>query len=456
MAGLFSTLTSASNALDAQRYGLDVTGQNIANVNTEGYTRKQLDLAERPAPYGMGGVEVLGVHSTRDIFVNARLRNELPSQSFDSTKSDALSVVESSIGATGSSIDGALSALFGSFATLSVDPQSSVKREGVRLQAGRLANSFNELAGRFDASRHESDASVRQSIPEVNALSARIAQLNQRIGDANGVETASLKDDLDLSVQKLAKLTRISAITQPQGTVDVTTGAGRALVIGTSSYALTVSSAPATGLAEIRSGGVDITRELKDGSIGGLLDIRDTTVPKYQARLDQLAYDVAQQVNTVHASGYDGSGTAGGAFFQPIASVSGAATVFKVDPAIAADASKIAASATGERGDNGTAVALAALRDANVSNGGTATFVGSWSQLVNQIATDGADALNSLKTRGAVVTSIQRLRDSADGVSLDEEAGRLLQYQRAYEANAKFFSVVDSTLSTLLATFGVR
>ena len=66
MPGLFTTLTSASNALGAQSYGLDVTGQNIANVNTEGYTRRQLDLAERPNPYGMGGVDILGVRSTRE------------------------------------------------------------------------------------------------------------------------------------------------------------------------------------------------------------------------------------------------------------------------------------------------------------------------------------------------------------------------------------------------------
>jgi flagellar hook-associated protein 1 FlgK len=126
----------------------------------------------------------------------------------------------------------------------------------------------------------------------------------------------------------------------------------------------------------------------------------------------------------------------------------------KVDPAIVADPSKIAASSTGAKGDNGTAKALAALRTADVARGGTATFSEAWGLLVNKVGTDSASAKNNLSTRQDVVAAIQRLRDSVSGVSLDEEAGRLMQFQRAYEANARFFSVVDSTLSVLMSTVG--
>lgn len=453
MSGLFTTLTSVANALDAQRYGLEVTGQNIANLNTEGYTRRRLDLAERSLSNGLGGVEVLGVRSTRDAFIEARVRNEVPAQARDSARSSVLSVVETSFSG-GASVADALSGLFGSFSALSVDPQSTVAREGLVLQAGRVATAFNELAQQFDSTRRQADSDLRGNIDEINALTTKIADLNQRIGDATGSADSPLRDQLDNALESLSKLTRISVITQPQGTVDVSAGAGRALVVGTSAFALTVTSAPVTGLAQVRAGGQDITGELQDGTIGGLLRIRDVDLPNYQGQLDQLAYDVAQKVNTVHAGGFDAAGAAGGNFFKPLATVAGAAAQFGVDPAITADSSKIAASGTSGTGDNVNASALAGLRSAKAALGGTATFVEAWAALVNTVGSESAAAKTNVQTRDDVLTSLQQLRDSVSGVSLDEEAGRMMQFQRAYEANARFFTAVDSTLSTLLNTLG--
>jgi len=454
MGGLFSTLSAASHSLDAQRYGLDVTGQNIANLNTEGYTRRRLELAERQPIDGVGGVDVVGVRATRDAFIDARLRNELPAESHDSAMASSLVVIETSLGSTGSSIDGALSALFGAFSALSVDPQSAVARDGVLQQGARLATSFNEMAQRLGASLQQTDADIRASVSQINELSVTIASLNQKIGDANGIDVEPLKDQLDLALQQLSRLTSISVITQPQGMVDVAIGSGHALVVGTSSFALTVTNASGTGLAEVRAAGVDITRQLSSGSIGGLLEVRDTIIPDYQSQLDRLAYDVAQQINAVHAAGFDLAGGTGQLFFQTPVAVAGAAAAMRLDTALATDPAKIAASATGALGDNGTAKALAQLRGGKVARDGTATFTESWSMLVHSVGSDSASVRSSLSTRRGVVSAIQRLRDSVSGVSLDEEAGRLMQFQRAYEANARFFAAVDTTLSILMSTFG--
>lgn len=455
MSGLFASLSAAAHSLDAQRYGLDVTGQNIANLNTEGYVRRRIDLAERPTFDGVGGVEVLGVRATRDAFIDRRLRAELPAESRDSAMANALSVVETSLGTTGKSIDGALNALFTAFSALSVDPQSSVARDGVLLQASRLAGAFNEMSGRLEASQEEADADVRGSVDQINDLAGTIAALNAQIGSApTGADVEPLRDKLDVALQNLSKLTTISVISQPQGTVDVSIGSGRALVVGAESYALTVTNAPGTGLAEIRAGGVDITDSLEGGSIGGLLAVRDEVLPDYMAQLDQLAYDVTTKINEVHSTGYDLNGNTGPLLYLPLASVQGAAAAMKVDPAVAADSSKIAASATGAPGDNGIAKALANLRNADAARGGTSTFTEAWSVLVHTVGSDSAAARNSLSMRSETVNAIQRLRDSVSGVSLDEEAGRLMQFQRAYEANARFFAAIDSSLSVLMQTFG--
>ncbi len=454
MAGLFSSLTSASQALDAQRYGLDVAGQNIANLNTEGYTRRRIDLAERRTLNGIGGVEVLGVRAARDAFIDRRLLGELPAASQDEALSSALSLIETSFGSAGSGIDGRLSAFFSAVSSLTTDPQSSVARDALVTQASRLALSFNETSSRLQASRQQADADLRGAVEQIDDLAKTIATLNRQIGDANGSDAEPMRDQLDVALQKLSKLASVNIIPQPQGTFDVTIGAGRALVVGTHSFSLDVTNAPVTGLAEVRAGGVDITSELRGGTTGGLLDVRDNVVPGYLSQLDELAYDLVQQVNGVHAAGYDLSGATGQNFFQPLASQTGAAAHIAVDPAILADSSKIAASASSAVGDNGTARALAALQDADATRGGTATFVESWSLLVNRIGADSAAAKSSLETRHDIVTAIQRMRDSVSGVSLDEEAASLLQFQRAYQANARFFTAVDQTLQTLMSTFG--
>lgn len=455
MSGLFASLSAAAHSLDAQRYGLDVTGQNIANLNTEGYVRRRIDLAERQPIDGVGGVEVLGVRATRDAFVDQRLRSELPAESRDNAMASALSIVETSLGSTGRSIDGALNALFTAFSALSVDPQSSVARDGVLLQASRLATSFNEMSARLESSRQQADSDVRGSVDQINELAGTIAALNAQIGGApTGADVEPLRDKLDVALQNLSKLTNISVIAQSRGTVDVAIGSGRALVVGGDSYKLTVTNAPGTGLAEVRAAGADITDSLDGGSIGGLLAVRDEVLPDYQAQLDQLAYDVSTKINQVHSTGYDLNGNSGPLLYLPLPSAQGAAAAMRVDPLIAADSSRIAASASGAPGDNGIARQLADLRNADAARGGTATFTEAWSVLVSKVGSDSASAKNSLSMRQETVSAIQRLRDSVSGVSLDEEAGRLMQFQRAYEANARFFAAVDSSLSVLMQTFG--
>lgn len=456
MSGLLSSLSSAAQSMDAQRYGMDVTGQNIANLNTEGYVRRRLELAERQIVSGVGGVEVVGVRAARDQFVDQRMRSELPAESRDNAMSSALSVIETSLGTTGQSIDGALANLFKAFSGLSSDPQSAVSRDGVVLQGTRVATSFNEMAQRLTDSLYQADSDMRASVGQINSLTKTIAKLNQQIGDApTNADIAPLKDRLDTALQDLSKITNISVITHPNGTADVTVASGHPLVVGKSSYDLSVANAPVTGLAEIRtSEGTDITATLDSGSLGGQRTVRDTLVPDYQQQLDQLAFDFAGAVNTVSQSGFDLNGNTGPLLYLPLPSVQGAASQLKFNPAVAANSSLIAASSTGAPGDNGTARTLAALQNQNAARGNTATFVESWSELVNKVGTDSANAKDSLATRHDVVSAIQGLRDSVSGVSLDEEAGKLLQFQRAYEANAKYFSTINSTLDVLMSALG--
>jgi flagellar hook-associated protein 1 len=450
MAGLFGTLSMTARALDAQRAGLTVTGQNIANLNTEGYSRRALLLAESL----IGGVEVAGIRARRDLLLEARVRQEIPAEAREAALADSLSVVEAALGRPGESIDARLSAFFDSFSELASDPASTVARDGVLQQGRLLAGSFNEMAGRLESARREADVQVRTGVSEINTLAGRVARLNVAIGGAVGGDAEALRDERELALEQLAGLADVSVLHREDGTVDVSIAGGRALVIGASSYEVEVASTPPAGMAAISIGGVDITTALARGRVAGALDARDTRIPAYQARLDELAYEVARSVNTVHQTGFDLNGAAGQAFFTPLGGVAGAAAALQLDPAIGADPSLVAASGTGAPGDNQVARALADLRGARTV-GGTATFSESWGQLVYRVGSDSQVAQAEQRSRHEVVAQVARLRDQVSGVSLDEESANMLKFQRAYEANARFFTTVNSVLDTLMSIGGV-
>jgi flagellar hook-associated protein 1 len=457
MSGLFTTLVTATRSLDAHRMGMDVAGQNIANVNTPGYARRTVDLAAVPAPTRFnagGGVEVQGVRAIRDRFLERRVNEEVPAQAREAAIAELLEVVESSMGAGGASIDARLNEFFGAFSRLADAPTSAVARDDVLNQSRQLARAFQEISARLTSSQRAADTRARETVVDINALAEQIAAVNRAYGSVSrGPQSLHLKDQLTNLVDQLSALVDVGVVQRENGGVDITIGNGRALVVGEYSFDLVAAPGPPDGLSAIMAGTRDVTAEIAGGRLGGVLAVRDTAIPDYVAQLDDLAFEVAEQVNALHNAGFDLDGAAGGDFFSfstaPVGTA-GAARAIRVDPAVVADTRLIAAAGVALPGDNAAARAIAELRDALVLNGGTATLVEGWSQLAYRIGRDVRTARDARDSRAEIVRMVEALRDQAAGVSLDEEAAHLLKFQRAYEANAKFFTIVDDTLSVLL------
>ena len=447
MSSVFGTLSSAAAALEAQRRGLDVAGQNIANVNTAGYTRRTLDLTERtPAGAGDagGGVAIGQVRAVRDVFLEARIRQEVQASARDGVVADSLSVVEAQLGQTGASVDAQLSTFFDSFASLADDPSSTTLRDSVSREADRLGASFREMSSRLGESQKNADTGVRTAVDQINSLAKNIASLNVQIQSAGDGDSESLVDARTESLKQLSSLADIN-VTETSGVLTVSLPGGQNLVSGGLVTGLTTTDEAVTGLARVMSGGADITASITNGTLGGHLQVRDALLPGYRASLDRLAYAVATQVNAVHATGTDALGNPGGSLFDVSATEAGAAATLKVSDAVAADSRLIAA---GGASANDVAHGIAALRDAPIVGG--ATPADDWGQIVYRVGADSADAHQSQTGRGQVMTQLQKLRDATSGVSLDEEAGSLMRYQRAYEANARYFSLVNGLLDTLM------
>jgi flagellar hook-associated protein 1 FlgK len=460
MSGLLDSLSMAARALDAQRFGLDVAGQNIANVNTPGYARRQALFASVPGAHRWSagnGVEIAGLRANRDIRLEQRLQQERPAEQRQAAIASVLALVETAIGKPGESIDAAADRLFDAFGALAADPTSTIARQQTVLEAGNLATTFHDLVERLQLAARDADATVRSTVDDINGLVDRIATLNEALGRVgpNASESLSLQDELGEAIKQLSTLVDIDTIPRPDGGMDVTFGNGRPLVIGQYGYQLQTAAVGPLGHVSIVSEGVTVTAEITGGRLGGLIHARDVLIPGYITELDELAYGLATEINTVHRAGYDLSGTTNRDFFVAPAAVAGAAAALAVDPAVLASPSALAASGGATApGDNTAARNLAALRDARVMAGGTATFGDVWSQVVYRVGADSKAAQDGQRSHADIVRQVELLREQVSGISLDEEAMMMMKFQRAYEANARFFQVIDQTLDTLMQTVG--
>jgi flagellar hook-associated protein 1 FlgK len=363
-----------------------------------------------------------------------------------------LSVVEAAIGTPGSSIDKFLQNFYDAFARLSEAPVSATARQDVLLQAGALADGFNGMASRIAAAGTDADRQVRGAVEGINSLTEQIRALNVSIGRSPTPEASlHLRDEQSRLVRQLSELVDVQVMDRPEGGVDLSVGSGRPLVIGETQYDIAMTGVPPAGYAALSINGVTVTSEITGGKLGGLLQVRDVNIPDYQSRLDDLAFEVANQVNTLHTAGFDQSGAPAGdlfAFSTAPVGTAGAAAALIVDPAVAANAQLLAAAGIANGGDNQTARAIASLREQAVMNGGTLSDA--WGQIVYRVARDTRSAMDESDSRKAIVDQVEALRDQVSGISLDEEAMQLLKFQRAFEANARFFSVIDQTIGMLL------
>ena len=459
MSDLFSTLSIAARALEAQRFGLDVAGQNIANVNTPGYTRRVADLsalAPTNAQLAGRGVMIDGVRAVHDALLEARVRGDLSARDFYTASESILTQVEAAVGLPRQSIDAEMLRFFDAFARLAEDPTSTSARLEVLSDGEALAASFQSMAAELDRTRREADRFVRHEVDAINELADRIALLN---GDMANVpadrEPLHERDQVIHAIRELSEHLDVVVIERGDDrALDVYFGNGRPLVVGETAFSLSAVSVGPGGFADIEHQGISVASEISEGTLGGFLHVRDTQLPAYVAELDQLAYTFAAEVNTLHDAGYDLNGADAGNFFTPIGAVAGAATALTVDAPLAADLNLIAAASVPEPGDNQIARQISDLRDLWVI-GGTSTFDDAWGQLAFQVGNDAAAVGVELEGRSEAARQSMAAWDSLSAVSLDEEAFQITRFQSAYEANAVLFRTINETLDTLMRMVGV-
>ncbi|MEN3359080.1 MAG: flagellar hook-associated protein 1 [Mycobacteriales bacterium] len=454
MASNFSGLSTALTALTANRRGMDVSAQNIANANTEGYSRQRADLESLggtavPALWstyrGPGdGVMVADINRLRDAFLDARNNAGHAGSGYLSNEQQLYGQLEQLVSEPGDQgLQAQLADMWGAWHDVGNNPGDLAARNALLQQATTITNSLNSrhdgLSSLFTATRDQLDAVVA----DVNATAAQIAQLNQAVVRASGggVPANELADQRDKLVLHLADLTGATTLRQPNGGVDVLLG-GAALVSGQTVRNLTVTGARAldnqvTSPVSLQWQDTGTPAVIPSGQVSSVLQTLTTTVPYYSDQLDQIAATLASTVNTQHAAGYDLSGTGGGAFFT--GTTAGLIGVAITDPALVA-----AASTPGGNLDGGNADAMAGL----------ATAAGGVDLAYRQLVANLGVTTASANQRAAIQTTVTQNAGAAvaaaSGVSLDEEMTNMITYQRGYEAAARVVSTVDSMLGTLI------
>jgi flagellar hook-associated protein 1 len=456
----FSAFEIGRRALKANQFGIGITGQNISNVNTPGYARQRVLLAETSLSNIGGvsvgnGVSVQGVQAFRDRFLEARIQSETGIAGRLGAQSDSIRQVETVLqGTENGGLQSAISNFFGSFRELDANPNSLPLRAIAAQKGSALAGAFQATRSRLTDIRSGIDGQIRINIDEVNSLTGQVANLNGQIRDAQfvGGDSFALESQRGELVTRLSELTGARTTQNSDGTINLTIGEGRSLVGGDKAFKIDVASTPPLGFASLTIEGNPITFD--DGAIGGLQKAIDFTTGHIDA-IDSLAAQIVAKVNTAHASGTDFDGNAGVNFFTGGSPIT--AANFTVNAAIVSNPHLVVASPVSQPGQNGTVAGEIAnlLTDQNITVG---THTGSFTSIFGSLVSEAGEQINQadsgLQTQAAIIAQASAQRESISGVSLDEEAVNLLQYQKAYEAAARFLKVADEMTQTILSLAG--
>ena len=450
MSSLNASLATALSGLTAEQGALAATTNNVANINTPGYSRQVPNLVSSDPivvdPLTLGtGVTLKSIDSIRDPILESRIQQETQTQGELGALVSALDQTQTNFTTGAGDIGTAITNFFNSVNQLSSDPTNLSVRQGVLTAAGNLATSFNTTANNLTQQQTSLDLSVVQTVGQINQLTQQIAQLNGQISNLQNVgeSAGSFIDQRQQAIDQLSSLVDVSVI-RSDNTVTLTTANGAPLVIGQQSFQLQ-TQINAAGVHEVYSQGADITSSITSGQLGGTIQVRDREIPAIQNQLDALAAGLANAVNTVQAGGFDLNGVAGTNLFNPPLAGPGAAASLSVaitDPAL------IAASSDGTAGSNGNAEAMYALGNQAVISGQSPTDY--YSGIVFNV---GNAVSNSSAEQNASSLVLQQLNDqraSISGVSLDQEAANMVQYQHAYSAAAQIISTINTMMSDVI------
>ena len=297
--------SAALSALQTSQAGISVSSENIANASVEGYTAKSLSLSSSVTTGASTGVTVTSVGSTVNSYLLKSISEAASESGYASVFSDPLNMVASQFGDVGD--DGSISTLIAdletAIAALAVSADSQSEKSTTLSEANAIADELNNLSQSVQDQRASADQSIEDTVDQINDLLNEIHAYNDQLSGTDGttLTTSELEDARAQAINELSELVDISYYTDSSNTTQIYIGG--TLVVGSQvqelSYNAVGTVTSDTTFADITVNGNSITDSISGGSLGGLIELRDETLPDIQEELDNLATTLMDSINAV-------------------------------------------------------------------------------------------------------------------------------------------------------------
>ncbi|UUM32295.1 flagellar hook-associated protein FlgK [Vibrio japonicus] len=451
----------ALSGMNSSRVALDVTAQNVANVNTPGYSRQQAMMASvGGSKYdhlsaGMG-VEVTSIRRVTDQFLVKQVWSTNSLQSYASGYMGAISQLENTLGADGFNLSAGLDTLYAALNDATVKPESIPYRQQIINESEALARRFNTLTESLHNQHKDMNDQRNAAISHANGVMSNIAQVNKQIVEMQGTggNPAQLMDTRDALIGELSKLVEVKTTDQADGSIQVTLTSGQPLVMGGDFSQLKAIPDPTD--AYMASLHVEFGKQTfavsgsVGGNVGAISDYQTEVLKPYKNAIDDMAKALADEFNSVLASGIDLQGNPGTALFSydpanPAASLD----ITDITP------EQLALSSDGAPGNADVLQGLIALgnKPVTVSGFGSLSLNDAFTAMVGELAIKTRQADSDYQAKSAMNQQAIAARDNVSAVNSDEEAANLMTFANAHNANMKVISTANQLFDSVLQLF---
>lgn len=428
------------------------------------------------------GVRTVSITRVNDENIEKNLRNATSKYNFHNERRFALSQIEDIFNEVDrEGLNQIVTRFFNSFRELATQPENVTVRSVVRDNAVMVVEDIHRIRQTLNDISINIDKKTEHLVEEINQTMSQIAQMNQKIQilEVSGQQTGDYRDMRDLSIKRLSEKFDLTTYSDNNGQYNVAIKNIGTIISGPKFQELISSrvnrkeslndTANSLNIYFKERQNQNLSPKFRGGMLSSLLKVRNVDIVRFQKNVDNIAYNLASSVNSVHQRGFvnrnvetgpdgkisnfkDSKGKITGIkFFRNLDDPKEAAMKIEISEDVMADLTNIiTALEPNSPGDNRVAIAVSKIQHQKLFDDGTATLEEKYLQAIADIGLQSSKAQIDSEQSEGILNQQQTVRERISGVSIDEEAANMIRYQHAYEASAKILKTADQMFQTVI------